>query len=135
MAESLTFNMDCMEAMKRFPDKYFDLAVVDPPYGDACSQNGNVERERERAEAVEQVRRSVRQVQDGADTDRARTVGSRTEHGVMRTGGTWAAKYAKKLLRGMLRRSKSILRSCFASHEIRLYGGAITSRCRRQDVF
>ena len=33
MAESLTFNMDCMEAMKRFPDKYFDLAVVDPPYG------------------------------------------------------------------------------------------------------
>lgn len=27
------FNMDCMEALKEFPDKYFDLAVVDPPYG------------------------------------------------------------------------------------------------------
>jgi len=27
------YNMDCMEAMKAFPDKYFDLAVVDPPYG------------------------------------------------------------------------------------------------------
>lgn len=25
--------MDCMEAMKQFPEKYFDLAVVDPPYG------------------------------------------------------------------------------------------------------
>ena len=25
--------MDCMEAMKSFPDGYFDLAVVDPPYG------------------------------------------------------------------------------------------------------
>ena len=25
--------MDCMEGMKRFPDKYFDLAIVDPPYG------------------------------------------------------------------------------------------------------
>ena len=25
--------MDCMEAMKAFPDGYFDLAVVDPPYG------------------------------------------------------------------------------------------------------
>lgn len=25
--------MDCMEGMKQFPDKYFDLAVVDPPYG------------------------------------------------------------------------------------------------------
>lgn len=33
MADSLAFNMDCMEAMKRFPDKFFDLAVVDPPYG------------------------------------------------------------------------------------------------------
>ncbi len=27
------FLMDCMEGMKQYPDKYFDLAVVDPPYG------------------------------------------------------------------------------------------------------
>lgn len=27
-------NKDCMEAMKDFPDKYFDLAIVDPIYGD-----------------------------------------------------------------------------------------------------
>lgn len=27
------FNMDCMEGMKAFPDKYFELAIVDPPYG------------------------------------------------------------------------------------------------------
>lgn len=27
------FNADCMEGMKQFPDKYFDLAIVDPPYG------------------------------------------------------------------------------------------------------
>lgn len=27
------YNMDCMEGMKQFPDNYFDLAVVDPPYG------------------------------------------------------------------------------------------------------
>lgn len=25
--------MDCMEGMRQFPDKYFDLAIVDPPYG------------------------------------------------------------------------------------------------------
>lgn len=25
--------MDCMEGMKTFPDKYFELAIVDPPYG------------------------------------------------------------------------------------------------------
>jgi len=24
---------DCIQGMKRYPDKYFDLAVVDPPYG------------------------------------------------------------------------------------------------------
>jgi site-specific DNA-methyltransferase (adenine-specific) len=26
-------NKDCMEGMKEYPDKYFDLAIVDPPYG------------------------------------------------------------------------------------------------------
>lgn len=26
-------NEDCMELMSRYPDKYFDLAIVDPPYG------------------------------------------------------------------------------------------------------
>lgn len=30
---NVAYNMDCMEGMKQFPDKYFDLAVVDPPYG------------------------------------------------------------------------------------------------------
>ena len=24
---------DCMDLMKQYPDKYFDLAIVDPPYG------------------------------------------------------------------------------------------------------
>lgn len=27
------YNMDCMQGMKEFPDKYFDLAIIDPPYG------------------------------------------------------------------------------------------------------
>ena len=27
------YNMDCMEGMKQLPDKYFELAIVDPPYG------------------------------------------------------------------------------------------------------
>lgn len=26
------YNIDCMEGMKLIPDKYFDLAIVDPPY-------------------------------------------------------------------------------------------------------
>lgn len=28
-------NADCMEYLKEFPDNYFDLAIVDPPYGGA----------------------------------------------------------------------------------------------------
>ena len=33
MPISIAQNRDNMEAMREFPDKYFDLAVVDPPYG------------------------------------------------------------------------------------------------------
>lgn len=29
-----------MEAMREFPDKYFDLAIVDPPYGDGLHAEG-----------------------------------------------------------------------------------------------
>lgn len=27
------YNLDCMDGMREFPDAYFDLAIVDPPYG------------------------------------------------------------------------------------------------------
>lgn len=30
---STVYNEDCMNVMARYPDKFFDLAVVDPPYG------------------------------------------------------------------------------------------------------
>lgn len=30
---SIVYNEDCMGLMSRYPDKYFELAVVDPPYG------------------------------------------------------------------------------------------------------
>ena len=33
------YNMDCLEAMKQFPDKYFELAIVDPPYGIGINHN------------------------------------------------------------------------------------------------
>lgn len=34
------YNMDCMEAMKDYPDNYFDLAIVDPPYGGGLTEGG-----------------------------------------------------------------------------------------------
>ena len=30
---SEVYNMDCVAGMREYPDKYFDLAIVDPPYG------------------------------------------------------------------------------------------------------
>ena len=99
---NIAYNMDCMEAMRQMPDNAFDLAVVDPPYGDALAN--------ESWGGVEQIRGLVRQVQDGSGfTEAART---RTTRGtsicdhlhsscrkretVARTGGTWAEKYGKK---------------------------------------
>ena len=34
------YNLDCMEGMKDFPDNFFELAIVDPPYGDASENRG-----------------------------------------------------------------------------------------------
>ena len=34
------YNMDCMKGMKEFPDKFFDLAIVDPPYGGGFTEGG-----------------------------------------------------------------------------------------------
>lgn len=35
------YNMDCIAGMKEFPDGYFDLAVVDPPYGINVASKGS----------------------------------------------------------------------------------------------
>ena len=77
---NIAYNMDCLEAMREMPDNVFDLAVVDPPYGDglhaddgggkgrftkynqACSQNVHVEREREPTE-VQPIWRQIRPLQ------------------------------------------------------------------------
>lgn len=32
-------NMDCMEGIKEIPDKYFELAIIDPPYGININHN------------------------------------------------------------------------------------------------
>jgi len=47
--ESSVYMEDCVAAMKRYPDNYFDLAICDPPYGlgdkttkGGCSKNSQV---------------------------------------------------------------------------------------------
>lgn len=36
-------NIDCMVGMREYPDKYFDLAIVDPPYGDGTGGGGTTD--------------------------------------------------------------------------------------------
>jgi site-specific DNA-methyltransferase (adenine-specific) len=40
MPISEVFNMDCVSYMQTLPDKFFDLAIVDPPYGETCKLSG-----------------------------------------------------------------------------------------------
>lgn len=72
------YNMDCMKGMKEFPDKYFDLAVVDPPYGDGGGVWKRPDRSRfggvfdkYRKQALEPIRREVRQIQKDLSPGRA----------------------------------------------------------------
>lgn len=67
------YNIDCLEAMKEFPDNFFDLAVVDPPYGGAGNE-------------WEQKKRS-----------RFGGLFEKYEIKAERTGGTWAEKYGKQI--------------------------------------
>lgn len=139
MAEIHFENRDCVEAMKEFPDNFFDLAIVDPPYGDGSQTvkcRGEYNRFGGRFDRYKDLSGGVARQAEVSPryTFSGRTADKRTEHGAIRSGGQWAAKYAKKSFRGMSRRSKNILTSCFASHVIRLYGEEIISRCLLQGV-
>lgn len=39
---------DCMDYMKDIPDKFFDLAIVDPPYGIDINKSGRLVKEKKR---------------------------------------------------------------------------------------
>ena len=73
---NIAYNADCMEYMATLPDKAFDLAVVDPPYGDGNSQSDHGEK--------------AQWNQFEGHFDRYKKV--------TRTGGTWAEKYGKRII-------------------------------------
>lgn len=119
---NLAFNADCMDFLRACPDNAFNLAVVDPPYGDGSSQTVNVERERERDATTGSADGSTgtkqwnrfgqrfdrykhQQVGQICRRDNLQALSTVTppelsEHGksVERTGGTWAEKYGKKII-------------------------------------
>lgn len=89
MPESIALNCDCMEYMRSLPDKAFDLAVVDPPYGGGCSQS--VKAERETGSTAELLTTK-------ASLGRGSVASSTATISAVRTGGTWAAKYRQRTL-------------------------------------
>ena len=81
------YNMDCLEGMKQFPDKYFDLAIVDPPYGAAKGEWKRDDGSRFGGRFDKYSNGSRGGAEHTADA---------TGNGACRTGGTWAAKFGKK---------------------------------------
>lgn len=79
---SEVFNTDCLEYMRTLPDKAFQLAIADPPYGDANSDVGGVK-------DLANASIATNRVNHAGGVDLKGTT-------VSRTGGTWAAKYGKK---------------------------------------
>ena len=51
MRTQIAYNMDCMDLMRLVPDKEFDLAIVDPPYGGGATQFEQREPKREKPES------------------------------------------------------------------------------------
>lgn len=73
------YNMDCMEGMKEFPDKYFDLAIVDPPYGGGSD------------DYTSQTQRFEGRFTRYFDKEKQK------ELKVERRGGQWASKYGNNI--------------------------------------
>lgn len=79
---NIAYRMDCMEYMRGLPDNAFDLAVVDPPYGDGNSQSVHAEREREReAGRVQPLRRMVEPIQRDTTDSASGSTGTRIPRG------------------------------------------------------
>lgn len=91
------YNMDCMEGMKAFPDNYFDLAIVDPPYGDGAGDGGGGTDLGNASTGTKPGGGAISREAQQKSTIKEQIVKERTAPGVSRIGGTWAEKYTKKL--------------------------------------
>ena len=84
---NIAYNIDCMEYMRDLPDNAFDLAVVDPPYGDGNSQSVHAERERERGRTA-----TTDSAAGGTDTKKYNRFGQRFDRYKSPAGGGYHGK-------------------------------------------
>jgi len=71
------YNCDCMNLIKQYADNFFDLAIVDPPYGGGTSV--------------------IISSQELLKKSPTHTGGRFDECKIERTGGTWSSKYGNKI--------------------------------------
>lgn len=138
MSESIAYNMDCMEYMRSLPDKAFDLACVDPPYGDgkASAGGGTTDSEGVSTDTKQPSRLRFHKGRwnkylPSENTPPPRStklrVGGRTyrylppqtEEELQEQAGHGLKNSAKKSSRGTLPQIKSISTNSFASHAIK----------------
>ena len=125
-------NADCMEYLRKMPDKCVDLAITDPPYGGGFTEGGgcqgwfakyrqDIDRQTDRQISLTDTEKKYWNRFGGrfdkykGFSERPSEIGGahreQAEHGRVSTG--------KKSYRGILPRKENILNSSFVSHEIR----------------
>jgi len=62
-------NIDCMEYMTTQPDKAFDLAIVDPPYGIGASEKNSVDKKQSEKSATKSRKYGKQRWDDNAPND------------------------------------------------------------------
>ena len=96
---SEVYNMDCVEYMRTQSDNHFDIAICDPPYGDADS--GNFYLGGGGLEAGSTATNSRLRFHGGDRWNRykkpqiAPPISNNKPTGIHTQGGTWATKYRK----------------------------------------
>lgn len=94
MIECGFYHGDCMDYLKELPDKSIDLAIVDPPYGDALqNEGGGTITDSAKGSTVTRGGVARQTEIPPRCIDRERIAESPTGHGVTRTGGGWSQRY------------------------------------------
>ena len=127
------YNLDCMEGMKQFPDKYFDLAIVDPPYGNggasSLEQTSNGSEECSTSTAM--IPRGVaRQAEISPRADRYDSTAETGGTSISRTG-----EICKKIIAWDIAPEQDYFNELFRVSRNQIIWGAITLTFHRQDVF
>lgn len=110
---------DCLQIMKDIPDNYFELAIVDPPYGGGGKEFKGTDG------------------RFGGRFEKYRQVVSLTtpEIEMTRTGGTWESKYSNKISKWDIAPTQEYFEELFRVSQNQIVWGGITLCYLRQGVF